>query len=125
MLNPLILALSASATAVTTPPEEPPVACRLGALDATQRQRQKTLLDKVRGAALEIRELPDGFTVRFPADPALFVQLAEWIGLERRCCPFLRFTLEWKTDEAVFLRLTGPPGVKELIASELKVASER
>jgi hypothetical protein len=61
----------------------------------------------------------------FPADAAVFLQLAEWISLERRCCPFLEFALEWKQDDSVSVRLTGQPGVKEFIAAEMGIASSR
>jgi hypothetical protein len=43
----------------------------------------------------ETRGLPDGYAVRFPSDPTLFVKVAEWITLERLCCSFLAFGLDW------------------------------
>jgi hypothetical protein len=39
-------------------------------------------LETVRRTALGRHELPDGLGLSFPADAALFVELAEWIGLE-------------------------------------------
>jgi hypothetical protein len=60
---------------------------------------------------------PYGIALRFAADAAAFVQLAEWISLERRCCPFLEFALEWKHADSVTVRLTGPPGAKEFMAA--------
>jgi hypothetical protein len=125
MLNPLILAASASASVATPPPAPPPLACRANALDEAQRQRQRALLEIVRRLALDTRELPDGLAVSFPADAAVFLQLAEWVGLERRCCPFLGFALEWTRDDGVSVRLTGEPGVKELIAAEMGIAPDR
>jgi len=100
-----------------------PLACRVRALDAAQRRRQQRLLDTVRRTAFGQHELPDGIALRFTADAAAFVQLAEWISLERRCCPFLEFTLEWKGDDSVSLRLTGPPGGKEFIAAMIGEAT--
>ncbi len=97
MLNPLILALSASAATPTTiQSSPPPLACRANALDKAQ--RQQALLDIVRRTVLGKHDLPDGLALSFPADPTLFLQLAEWIGLERRCCPFTEFGLEWKSE---------------------------
>jgi hypothetical protein len=125
MLNPLILALSASAPVATTQSVPPPIACRANALDKAQRQRQQALLDTVRRTALGKRDLPDGLALSFPADAAVFLQLAEWISLERRCCPFLEFALEWKQDDSVSVRLTGQPGVKEFIAAEMGIAFGR
>jgi hypothetical protein len=102
-----------------------PFACRANALDKAQRQRQQALLETVRNATLATRDLPDGFSLSFPPDAALFLQLAEWISLERRCCPFLEFGLEWKLDDSVSVRLTGQPGVKEVIAAEMGIAPGR
>jgi hypothetical protein len=42
------------------------------------------------------------------------------IQLERRCCPFLRFTLTVEPGEAVMeLALTGGPGVRDFLATWL------
>jgi hypothetical protein len=42
--------------------------------------------------------------------------VAEWIALERRCCPFFRFQLDVEGETGpVWLRLTGA-GVKEFLA---------
>ena len=125
MLNPLILALSASALVATTQSAPPPFACRANALDKAQRQRQQALLDTVRRIALGKRDLPEGLALSFPGDAAVFLQLAEWISLERRCCPFLDFALEWKQDDGVTVRLTGQPGVKEFIAAEMGIEAGR
>jgi hypothetical protein len=114
--------VSAKGGTVTDP--TPPIACRPYALDRTQRPRQQALLAKVRRAAIATRDLPNGLVVTFPADPGLFLELAEWISLEHRCCPFLDFDLEWKGDETVSVRLTGGPGVKEAIAAEMGLGDQ-
>ena len=45
-------------------------------------------------------------------------RIAEWIGLERACCPFLRFALDVEPNiGAVWLRLTGTARVKEFIGA--------
>jgi hypothetical protein len=102
-----------------------PFACRPNALDKAQRQRQQALLETVRRAARAAHQLPDGVALSFPPDAALLVQIAEWIGLERRCCPFLEFGLAWTRDDVVSVRLSGAPGVKELIAAEIGIAPSR
>jgi hypothetical protein len=101
------------------------MACRANALDKVQRQRQQALLDKVRRTVVAKHQLPDGIALTFPADAAVFLELAEWVSLERRCCPFLAFALEWKQDDSVWVRLTGQPGAKEFIAAEMGIELER
>jgi hypothetical protein len=124
MLNSLILVLSAALLG-TSQSAPPPLACRPNALDRTQRQRQQALLATVRQTVVAKHDLPDGLALDFAGDAATFVQLAEWISLERRCCPFLAFALEWKEDDRVSVRLTGQPGVKEAVAAEMGIVLER
>ena len=92
--------------------------CRLDVLEGPQTLRYQELRKAMKGAG-ETRELPDGYAVRFPSDPTLFVQVAEWITLERRCCSFLAFGLDWSERDGVLLRLTGGPGVKRFLDTQL------
>ena len=47
-------------------------------------------------------------------------EAAEWIALERKCCPFLTFRIVVAGAQPGFtLALTGPPGVKEFLTAEL------
>lgn len=92
--------------------------CRLDALEGPQRLRHQELRTAMKGAG-ETQELPDGYAVRFPSDPTLFVKVAEWITLERRCCSFLAFGLDWSERDGVLLRLTGGPDVKTFLATQL------
>ena len=61
----------------------------------------------------------NGYAFRLAGDPALFQQAAEWVSLERRCCPFVQFTLEWKRDNRVWIAFSGGPGVKDFLAAEI------
>jgi hypothetical protein len=125
MLNSVILAVSVTATAATTQSAPPPIACRANALDKAQRQRQQALLEKVRRTAVGKHDLPDGLALSFPGEAATFMELAEWVSLERRCCPFMEFALEWRQDDTVSVRLTGQPGTKEFIAAEMGIGLDR
>jgi len=66
--------------------------CRLD--DAGEWQRYGALRPAMKAAAGKIRELANGYAVRLATDAALFQQVAEWITLERRCCPFLALGLD-------------------------------
>ena len=91
-----------------------------GAFDPEQSQRYTSLKEEMRKAVREIKELPDGFAFRFPSDPRIIVNLAEWITLERHCCGFFRFVLEVELNEGpVWLSLTGGEGVKEFLQAEI------
>lgn len=98
----------------------PPVACRLDAFDGAGRARHRQLAAELLAAVSDVEELPDGYAVRFPAKPFLFLRIAEWIELERACCPFLTIRLEIeRPEQALRVRLTGPEGAKDVLRSEL------
>lgn len=70
-----------------------------------------------------MRELPDGYALRFPGDAEWGVRLLGLIAAERQCCPFFAFTLVFEPQQGpIWLHLCGGEGVKgfveELIAAD-------
>lgn len=63
--------------------------------------------------SVRIEETTDGWRLLFRAanDLALLPSVANWIALERRCCPFPHFRVVL-TPTALWLELGGPVGVK-------------
>jgi hypothetical protein len=94
---------------------EIPIACDLGAIATQDRSRHAALLDSLRTRTRERRELSDGYAFRFDADTSTLTNLAAWVGLERLCCPFLRFTIEVEPGGSLWLRLTGSADVKTFV----------
>ena len=97
-----------------------PIACQLNALTTDQRERRAELFSALSGSAVEFRELTDGYAMRFAPDRETWMRLAEFITLEKLCCPFMAFSL--KADEEngpVWLRITGREGTKGFLAAEL------
>jgi len=74
-----------------------------------------------------VRELPDGYALRFSGDDAVAGGLLRFISDERVCCSFFTFELAFFTFELAFepqhgpiwLRLRGPDGTKGLVAALL------
>jgi hypothetical protein len=98
---------------------ESPIACDLTAIDAAQRERHQTKARALFAAVQEVKELPDGYTFRLPAEPAFILKVAEYISLERLCCPFFNFALELEPEGGLlWLKLTGREGVKEFLRAE-------
>lgn len=94
----------------------PPIACSLSALSAQERHREGELLELHLASIRERRERADGYSYRYPEDPALFAQMAELVSLEHRCCPFLDFQLEWAGAEpAPWLHIVGGARVKPFV----------
>lgn len=98
-----------------------PIACRPNALSKEERVRSQALRTELAAATTETSELPGGYSFRYRPDAALFQKAAEWIGLERRCCPFLSFELRWSEGDNVapLLSVIGPEGTKEFLAAEM------
>jgi hypothetical protein len=96
--------------------------CDLSALDNEQRKRHSNLTKELLSKRLEIKELPDGYGMRFPHDNSLFTAISEWATLEQLCCPFLTLTLELQHDQGpVWLKASGSEGVKDFLRTELGI----
>lgn len=100
--------------------KESPIACDMSAIEAARREHHLATGKEVFRAVLEIRELPDGYAFRLSGEPNVLVRAAEFISLEKLCCPFLRFVIEVGAEGGpVWLRLTGREGVKAFIREEV------
>ncbi len=97
---------------------QPTLACDLGALGAEERARRAELASRVTARFREVRDLPDGYEARLDPEPSILRDALDWVLLERRCCPFLRFDLCLEAaDGPVWLQLHGGPGVKEFLTT--------
>jgi hypothetical protein len=95
--------------------ETPSIACRLDLLSTTERRREQELLGLARQRLGAARETAAGY--RFAVPPDWLGEAGELLGLERRCCPFLAFTLEIAADQGeVTLHIHGGAGVKTFVA---------
>ena len=90
------------------------------ALDAEQRVRYSALTKKLLGEARSATELAHGFEFRFLANARSISEVAEFVGHERLCCPFIDFQIAVYGDN-LSLQLTGPEGAKDFIKAELHV----
>jgi hypothetical protein len=94
----------------------PAVTCTLSSKHRRQRRRELQL--PLRERMLTADTLPDGYLFTFPSWPAIWIDLAHLVALERQCCRFLDFQMELRSEErAIHLRITGPPEAKEIIGS--------
>jgi hypothetical protein len=95
-------------------------ACNLHALTPERRAIHGALTERLFGAVEQRREIPAGYELRVDARKMSIVGLATWIDDERKCCPFLGLGLEKEPDDGpLWLRLTGPEGVKEFLRTEM------
>lgn len=94
--------------------------CNVSALTSEQHQERKELANLIRTQTQESQELSNGYAFRLPSSSTLFLELAEFVHLERHCCPFFNFQVELGANEGpIWLRMTGPEGVKEFMKAEM------
>jgi len=109
-------------TTQETKPIEEPFFCSLTALTVSERLHHKDLSQKLHAGVKEIRELSDGYAFRLSGERQTIAMVAEWISLERLCCPFFTFQLEIGSDpNPIWLRITGREGVKTFMQSEFGI----
>ena len=101
-------------------PAEIPIACDLNALTPAERERRRTLVGALAQAIVGRAELDHGFELRVDLARLDLPVLAEWIALERRCCPFLHFRVELAAgDSSLTVALSGGEGVKDFLRAEM------
>ncbi len=76
----------------------------------------KQLFEDIR----DIRELPNGYDLLLPADPAPILRMIQFLTLERLSFQFLRIAATAEPDNGeVWLHVTGCEGVREFLRDEL------
>lgn len=99
--------------------------CDLTAIAPAERGAHQEVIRRLASEIVgDIVELPDGLALRFAADA--YDTVVRFVAGERLCCPFLTLTLEISPARgALWLRLTGPAGIKEFLRAELHVPPAR
>jgi hypothetical protein len=103
----------------------PPLACNLKAINAAEQPRYTDLMKRLRASLSKQTEIANGFTYVFDAKVITLPEVAEWITMERLCCPFLTFQLDVKSSGDSSLTLRGPNGVKAILREEFPATSVR
>ena len=113
LLLTAVLASSPWASLAETPP---PIACNLRALTSAQRKQMEQMGGRVISAITASRELNDGYAFRVDPRQASLVEVAQWLDVWRRCCPFYEFEIDFHAaDASIWLSVKGRAGVKEYI----------
>ena len=101
-------------------------ACDPLALSTAVRVRHRELLQRQLPAAHDISELSDGYLFHLNTGGISFIEAAQRVDFERRCCLFLAFQLQIVGGQNTFtLSVTGPAEVKPFIDSELRQVQRR
>jgi hypothetical protein len=95
-----------------------PLVCNIKAISATERPRYNDLVKRLRLAVTNRSELSDGYAYKLDAKKITLLEVAEWITMERLCCPFLEFQLDVKSRGDSQLTMRGPEGAKAILREE-------
>lgn len=107
-------------------PRKPPAAdAAAPVLSTSETERLQELSDRIIRRAQLRSELPDGYRYLLDGEAAKLPDVAEWIALERRNCPFLDITLRITAGDDALLELRGPEGTKDLLQMELPALAPR
>src|SRR3954452_10565901 len=89
----------------------PVFACNLKAISAAERPRYNELVKRIRTAIRDRTEIANGYAFTLDSNAVALPEAAEWIVMERLCCPFLTLQLSAAGNQADWtLTLTGPEG---------------
>jgi hypothetical protein len=127
---PLALLAAPIAVPLSARADEPLV-CNIRALTDAEREHHLERGRKLLGAVVRTTELANGYEIAFDLArltdakgvPWCVVEVAQWVELEARCCPFLDFQIDVAGKGGpVKLRLTGrATTVKEFLRSEIPI----
>jgi len=112
------LALSLVVVGVVIAGGDPPLACNIKAISAEQRPRYTALVKQLRATVQSRKDLPNGYAYELDTKHITLPEIAEWITMERLCCPFLAFQLDVHQNGGTRLSMTGPNGTKAVLAEE-------
>ena len=95
------------------------LACVPSGIPTTERTAHFALVERLFCQEVQERqEIPGGYAFRFSAEA--FDDVARFVSNERRCCPFLSFTIEVSPENGtLWLRLAGPEGTRAVLDKEL------
>jgi hypothetical protein len=74
-----------------------PIACDMSVLSPQQREMHLNTSRDLFSSLEQIRELSNGYQLRLDGSNVI-VKAAEFISLEKLCCPFLNFSLEVEAE---------------------------
>lgn len=99
------------------------VACRHGVFTNEERLEYKRNYEVLQTRRVGVAELENGYQYQFQGDPETLRLINEWVSLERKCCPFLAFTVIARSeDEPIFLQVTGSGEAKSFLRSNVQSA---
>ena len=105
--------------------QDTPIICNMDVFMPDERENHIRATTRLFQTLQDIQEAENGYEFIFPnsSKSENITLFAEFISNERRCCPFLEFTLRIAPkDKPISLILTGPEGTQEFLHEEFSEA---
>ena len=100
--------------------KESPFACDMTAIAPGERGSHLAVIETLFRSVESVRELTNGYAFRLPNESDVLLKVAQFIVLERLCCPFFGFGVDVGREGGdVWLSLTGREGIKPFIIAEV------
>ena len=100
---------------------EVPVACNPKAIPENSKPRYTALAKQLRGSIVSKRSIRGGYELGLDSGRIGFAEAAEWVSLERLCCPFWRFQLATgEAEDRWTLRIVGPRAAKPILEAAIE-----
>ena len=97
-------------------------ASRLVSTDEAQTKRSE-LLTVVLDSIKQVKEVDNGYVLRFDSNQEDYVLITDWLQVENICSPFLRSqTVVESNNGPIWVELSGPAGTKDFLKSELAIS---
>lgn len=98
--------------------------CNMDVFTSDERENHIQTTTQLFETVQSMHEAQNGYEFIFPNQGSESIAaFAEFISNERRCCPFLEFTLKiFPMDKPISLLLTGPEGTQEFLREEFSEA---
>ena len=101
--------------------KEVPVPCCHTVFTKDQRNEYKRIWGELETRRLGITELEYGCEYQFQGDSETLHFINEWVSIERKCCPFLTFSvIASNEEEPVLLQLTGNEEAKVFLRTDIQ-----
>lgn len=98
--------------------------CDLSVMTPGERNQHLEVGKRMFGLVKEVKELRNGFALRFAADSTIITTVGQFIEKERLCCPFMKFTVEVGEEHGpLWVSITGRKGAKDFIRAEFDLDS--
>jgi hypothetical protein len=100
-----------------------PLVCNMDVFTPAEREDHMQSTGQLYQSVQSVHEVENGYEFTFPNESEVIAGLGKFISNERRCCPFLEFTLKISSNNALIsLLLRGPEGTQEFLRAEFTEA---